>query len=235
LTGLAAVDLADQGFVGPLDLWDHPNYYRSQAITDGFGEDWTILRTYFKPYACCRWLHAALDAWQTLVGQGLSPSEVERVDIFTFNRAINLNNYPDPTSIEQAQFSLPFCLAVVVLDGPQALLPMSADLLGRPHLVAFARKVSLHHDPAIEAEFPVRAGARLVVHTAKGTFSQQVQHPRGDPTNPLSAEELTSKFYRLAGMLAGREKAEAVVKAVLELRNTGVEGLFDALKELKGE
>jgi hypothetical protein len=36
-------------------------------------------------------------------------------------------------------------------------------------------------------------------------------------------------------MLAGREKAEAVVKAVLELRNTGVEGLFDALKELKGE
>ena len=235
LTGLAAVDLAAQGFVGPLDLWDHPNYYRSQAITDGFGEDWTILRTYFKPYACCRWLHAALDAWQTLVGQGLPPGEVERVEVFTFNRAINLNNHPDPASLEQAQFSLPFCLAVVALDGPQALLPMSAELLGRPQLAAFARKVSLHHDPAIEAEFPARAGARLVVHTAKGAFSQQVQHPRGDPANPLSAEELTSKFYRLAGMIAERKKAEAVVKAVLELSKTGVEGLFEALKELKGE
>ncbi|MCU0559415.1 MAG: MmgE/PrpD family protein [Desulfobacterales bacterium] len=235
LTGLAAVDLAAQGFVGPLDLWDHPNYYRSQVITDGFGEDWTILRTYFKPYACCRWLHAALDAWQTLVGQGLSPSEVERVEVFTFNRAINLNNHPDPASLEQSQFSLPFCLAVIALDGPQALLPLSADLLGRPQLAAFARKVSLHHDSAIEAEFPARAGARLVVHTAKGTFSQQVQHPRGDPANPLSAEELTSKFYRLAGMLAERKKAEAVVQAVLELRKTGVEGLFGALKELKGE
>ncbi len=214
LTGLAAVDLAAQGFVGPLDLWDHPNYYRSQVITDGFGEDWTILRTYFKPYACCRWLHAALDAWQTLVGQGLSPSEVERVEVFTFNRAINLNNHPDPASLEQSQFSLPFCLAVIALDGPQALLPLSADLLGRPQLAAFARKVSLHHDSAIEAEFPARAGARLVVHTAKGTFSQQVQHPRGDPAN---------------------QKAEAVVQAVLELRKTGVEGLFGALKELKGE
>ena len=36
-------------------------------------------------------------------------------------------------------------------------------------------------------------------------------------------------------MLAEREKAEAVVQAVLELRKAGVEGLFGALKELKGE
>lgn len=235
LTGLAAVDLAVQGFVGPLDIWDHPGYYRRQAITDGFGEDWTILRTYFKPYACCRWLHAALDAWQALVGQGLVLSEVDRVDVFTFNRAIGLDNHPEPATLEQAQFSLPFCLAVVALEGPQALLPMSADLLGCPELAAFARKVRLHHDPALEAEFPARAGARLVAHTARGAFSKEVQHPRGDPANPLSTGELTNKFHRLAGMRAGREKAEAVVKAVLELQHTGVEGLFAALQELQGE
>jgi 2-methylcitrate dehydratase PrpD len=234
-TGLAAVDLAAQGFVGPLDIWDHPNYYRPQAITEGFGEDWTILRTYFKPYACCRWLHAALDAWQNLVEQGLSPGEVDRMDVFTFNRAINLNNHPDPATLEQAQFSLPFCLAVAALDGPRALLPMSVDLLGRPALTDFARKVSLHPDPVFEAEFPAQAGARLIVHTARGAFSKHVQHPRGDPANPLSAAELTSKFHRLAGMRAEREKAEAVVKAVLELKNTGVDGLFAALKELEGE
>jgi len=112
---------------------------------------------------------------------------------------------------------------------------MSADLLGRPQLADFGRKVRLHHDPGIEAEFPARAGARLVVHTVKGVFSKQVEHPRGDPANPLSAEELTSKFHRLAGLLAGREQAEAVVKAVLGLRNNGAEGLFAALKGLSGE
>ena len=69
----------------------------------------------------------------------------------------------------------------------------------------------------------------------KGSFPNKCSTPRGDPANPFSAEELTSKFYRLAGMLAGCEKAEAVVKAVRELRNTGMEGLFGALKELKGE
>jgi 2-methylcitrate dehydratase PrpD len=234
-TGLAAVDLAAQGFAGPLDIWDHPKAYRPQAITDGFGADWTILRTYFKPYACCRWLHAALDAWQTLVDQGLSPSEVDRVEVFTFNRAIHLNNTPDPGTLEQAQFSLPFCLAVAALAGPAALLPMSADLLGRPLFADFARKVSLHHDPALEAEFPARAGARLVVHTPRGAFAHHVQHPRGDPANPFSADELLSKFRRLAGMRAEREKTEAVVRAVLALRKTGVEDLIAALKELSGE
>jgi 2-methylcitrate dehydratase PrpD len=234
-TGLAAVDLAAQGFAGPLDIWDHPKAYRPQAITDGFGADWTILRTYFKPYACCRWLHAALDAWQTLVDQGLSPSEVDRVEVFTFNRAIHLNNTPDPGTLEQAQFSLPFCLAVAALAGPDALLPMSADLLGRSLVVDFARKVSLHHDPALEAEFPARAGARLVVHTPRGAFAHQVQHPRGDPANPFSPDELISKFRRLSGMREEREKTEAVVRAVLALKNTGVEDLIAALKELPGE
>jgi 2-methylcitrate dehydratase PrpD len=232
-TGLAAVDLATQGFVGPLDIWDHPGYYRSEAITDGFGEDWMILRTYFKPYACCRWLHAALDAWQTLARQGLSPEDVERVEVFTFNRAINLNNSPDPTSLEQAQFSLPFCLAVLSLEGPQALLPMSDDLLGRPWFASFARKVTLHHDSAIEAEFPARAGARLVVHSTKGIFSKQVEHPRGDPANPLSAEELKTKFFALAAMRMERDKAEAVVKAVLELKQSGLGELSSVLKGLE--
>jgi 2-methylcitrate dehydratase PrpD len=234
LTGLAAADLAAQGFVGPLDIWDHPDYYRRQAITGGFGEDWAILGTYFKRYACCRWLHAALDAWQALVGQGLSPGEVDRVDVFTFNRAIHLNNHPDPASLEQAQFSLPFCLAAVAVEGPHVLLPMSVDLLGRSDLAAFARKVRLHPDSAREADFPARAGARLVVETTRGTFCKEVLHPWGDPANPLSPGELTSKFFSLAGMLSERKKAEAVVQAVMGLKSTGSQALFAPLMDFEG-
>lgn len=223
LTGLAAVDLAVQGFAGPLDIWDHPDYYRHEAITEGFGAEWAILGTYFKPYACCRWLHAALDAWRILAGQGLGPGEVERVEVLTFKRAIGLNNRPDPASLEQAQFSLPFCLAVAALKEPEALLPMSADLLGERQLTAFARKVSLHHDAGMEAAFPGRAGTKLVVHTTRGTLSKEVQHRRGDPANPLPDEELTAKFLKLSGALTGREKAQAIVRAVMEREAEGLE------------
>jgi 2-methylcitrate dehydratase PrpD len=231
LTGLAAVDLAAQGFTGPLDIWDHPDYYRGETIVEGFGREWTLLGTYFKPYACCRWLHAALDAWQLLVEKGLSPGEVDRVEVFTFTRAVNLNHHPDPANLEQAQFSLPFCLAVAALEGPQALLPLSADLLGRARLTHFARKVRLNHDPALEAAFPARAGARLVVHTARGAFAQEVQNPRGDPANPLRNDEITSKFFKLAGMLTGPENARAIFNAVHELKHSRADGLWVALEE----
>ncbi len=234
-TGLAAVDLAADGFAGPLDIWDHADYYDPQAILQGFGEDWAIFKTYFKAYACCRWLHAALDAWQDLIGQGLCAGETERVDVFTFQRAVELNNLPDPATLEQAQFSLPFCLAALALKGPHALLPLSADLLGRPELEAFARKVGLHPEPAMEAEFPARAGARLVVRTRKRTFSREVLHPRGDPGNAFSAEDLTAKFHRLAGMRADRTQAEAVLQAVLELKNAGVRELATALQALEDD
>jgi len=157
------------------------------------------------------------------------------VEIFTFNRAIKLNNRPDPNSLEQAQFSLPFCLAAAALMGPEALSPMLTDLLGRSQLADFARKVSLQHDPELEAAFPARAGARLVVHTARGAFIQEVQHPRGDPANPLSGPELTAKFFKLAGMLAGREKAQAILKATMELKHTSVGPLMAALGELDDE
>lgn len=232
LSGLAAVDLAADGFAGPLDIWDHADYYRPQAILQGFGDDWVIFRTYFKAYACCRWLHAALDAWQDLIGQGLCAGDAERVDVFTFQRAVALNNLPDPGTLEQAQFSLPFCLAVLALKGPQALLPLSADLLGRPELVAFARNVRLHLDPEMESGFPARAGSRLVVRTAMRTFSREVLHPRGDPGNPFSPEDLTAKFHRLAGMRAGRTRAEAVLQTVLKLKHAGIKELSAVLQPL---
>jgi 2-methylcitrate dehydratase PrpD len=232
LTGLAAVDLAADGFAGPLDIWDHDDYYRPQAILQGFGDDWSIIRTYFKAYACCRWLHAALDAWQDLIGQGLCAEETQRVDVFTFQRAVDLNNLPDPGTLEQAQFSLPFCLAVLALKGPHALLPLSADLLGRPELEGFARNVHLHPDAAMESEFPACTGARLMVRTASRTFATGVLHPRGDPGNPLSSGGLLAKFHQLAGAHADRPRAEAVVQAVLQLKHAGIEELSAALQEL---
>jgi 2-methylcitrate dehydratase PrpD len=233
LTGLAAVDLAAQGFAGPLDIWDDPRYYRKEEVAEGFGKDWMILRTYFKPYACCRWLHAALDAWQELIEEGLTPGDVERIEVHTFNRAINLNNSPDPTSLEQAQFSLPFCLAAAALNGPQALLPMSADILGRPQLASFARKISLQNDPEMESAFPARAGARVVIHSQKGVFQKTVEHPRGDPANPLSPEELRVKFCTLAAISMGRDRADEIVKAVLSLKGSGLDNLSYALKGTK--
>ena len=61
MTGLWAADLAAGGFTGPLDILDHPDYYDAAKILAGLGEGFAVDAIYFKPYACCRWIHSALD------------------------------------------------------------------------------------------------------------------------------------------------------------------------------
>ena len=70
MTGLTALELARQGLTGPLDILDHPDYFDADAITAGLGAGSALTAVYFKPYACCRWIHAAIDALLELVAGG---------------------------------------------------------------------------------------------------------------------------------------------------------------------
>ena len=67
-----------------------------------------ILRTYFKRYACCRWIHSPVEALlQIMREQDISAEEVKNIYVETFLQAANLNNLADPPSIESLQESVP--------------------------------------------------------------------------------------------------------------------------------
>jgi 2-methylcitrate dehydratase PrpD len=203
MTGLTALELARQGLTGPLDILDHPDYFDAAAITAGLGTGSALTAVYFKPYTCCRWIHAAIDAIIELVGGTLDPGDIRTVDVYTFARALRLNNSADPGTLEGAQYSLPFCLAVAACGGAEALLPLSPEWLHRPEVTKLAARVQLHVDPTMDACFPAEAGARVCLETAAGRVEQTVRHPLGDPNNPMDRIRLTTKFRRLAaGVMA---------------------------------
>ncbi len=215
MTGLTALDLARRGLTGPVDILDHPDYFNANAITAGLGAGSALTAVYFKPYACCRWIHAAIDALLELVtGGGIEPEGIRAVDIYTFERALRLNNYPDPDTLEGAQYSLPFCLAVAACGGAPALLPLLPDWLHRPVVTSLAARMRLHVDPQIESRFPAEAGARVRLETAAGHVEKTVRHALGDPARPLDRSQLTTKFRRLAaGVMAPADQARLLAAA----------------------
>ena len=208
MTGLTALELARRKFTGPLDILDHTDYFDAAAITAGLGTGSALNSVYFKPYACCRWIHSALDAIINLVkGHNLAAADIHTVDVFTFERTLRLNNDADPATLEGAQYSLPFCLAVAVLGGAEALMPLSPDWLQRPDIAALARRVNLHVDSELDARFPAETGARVCLQTAGGILEQAVQHPLGDPANPMDRTRLVDKFEKLtAGVIAAQDQ-----------------------------
>lgn len=231
LTGLTALRLARDGFTGPTDILDHPDFYDAEKILKGLGDSWAVEKTYTKPYACCRWIHSALDAFFDLTARnGLHPSEIHSVRVSTFERAARLTNYPDPDTLESAQYSIPFCLAAAAVEGKAALLPLKPALLARQDLAAFARKVEIRVDPNLDHLFPGKAPARVRIETDRGRFEKEVVDSFGDPENPLGEEALRGKFRDLTRPLLSAEQQEEIMSAVGAVESEGPERLFHLLK-----
>jgi len=232
-TGLTALRLAEQGFSGPADILDHPQYYHPQQIVAELGSRWAIETVYFKPYACCRWIHSALDSLLHLIAtQHLSADQIRRVDVHTFTRAVfGLNNYPNPSSLESAQYSLPFCLALAALKGTQALLPLTTVWLGHEELETFARKITLHADPVFDSLFPAQAAARVVLQTERGVCDHRTDFPFGDPANPMLPDDLIRKFHFLTENILPQQQREELLAAILALPQQNVSQLFSQLHQ----
>lgn len=202
--GLAAVELAAQGFTGPIDFLDEERRYDRAILTADLGRSWLIETTYFKPYGCCRWAHAAIDALVDLMrDERLAADEVKALRVETFAQTLWLNNDLAPPTLEAAQYSVPFCLAATAIHGGKALLPLDDALLADPKVLAFAPRVSLAVASDLDPMFPRSVPARIAVTTERGALSRTVLAPRGEPGNPLSDADLREKFLTIArGRLA---------------------------------
>jgi len=223
LTALCALA---PGFTGPLDILDHPDYYFPEKIVSGLGKTFAIEQIYFKPYSCCRWIHSAIDALCAIMEEhNLDAQEMTGMNVHLFERALRLNNYPDPDSLEGAQYSIPFCLAVAAVAGKNALLPMRPGLLSREEITGLARKIRLFEDAALTDLFPETVPARVIVHTRNDSYTRLVKHPEGDPANPMQWQEIENKLRRLSRPYRDFFDVKKVICAIKNLEN----GTIDAL------
>lgn len=232
LTGIWAAELAACGYTGPLDLLDHPDYYDAGQLRVGLGSCYAVDGVYFKPYACCRWLHCALDALGGLMqANGIRAADIRSIEVHTFQRALRLNNYPDPQSVEAAQYSLPFCAATAAIEGADGLLPLQAALLHRPDIVSLAGRVHLYESPEFERMFPERTAARVVIQTPDNRFEAVCDQPLGDPANPMSRERLSNKFNQLSHRLLSAQRRRDILQALTAMPAQGVEPLLAQLHQ----
>jgi 2-methylcitrate dehydratase PrpD len=95
----------------------------------------------------------------------------------------------------------------------------SFDADARARLAGVRPKIAVALAPAIDAAYPQAWGAEVSVETADGRRLKAVRHDaKGDPENPVSAEELSIKAQALLveGGTAGRD-ADRLVAAILAL------------------
>jgi 2-methylcitrate dehydratase PrpD len=229
-TGMAAVDLAAAGFTGPLDLLDHDAHYDRARLTEGLGERWHMDDIYFKPYSCCRWAHAAIDGLlQIQATERISAQSIRSIKIDTFARALQLNNDLRPLTLEAAQYSIPFCLALAAWRGAEALLPLEEKALHDADVLALAERVSLSVDPKLDRMFPEAVPARIEIETISGRFVRTITAPKGEPSNPMDWSELKAKLSVATRDLVDPHFASQLLAAIDDLESGVISPLLHVL------
>jgi len=214
-TGLAAALMAGHAISGTLTLFDPHMCY---VGLDRLGEEYEILKRYYKPYPACRWAHAPLENFLKIKAeQRLNPDDIARVCVKTSQKASNLDNSKPPT-LEDAQYSIPFVIGAAAVDGECGLQQMTAAKLQNPQILDMAAKVSVIYDPDMDANYPAFIMALVEVETTSGSVFQQTNELiSGDWNQPMSDAMLTEKFLTFAAAAMGEANAVQFQRRVMNL------------------
>ena len=193
-TGIAAVPMAQAGVTGARDLVNHAPFFDADAIlADRPGP--AICETYTKFHAACRHVHAPVEAFHALVRQhGLAPQEIEKVEVAAYSGALRIPNRTTPRNLVDAQYSIPYCIALVALHGAEVLLPMTESALDDPEAEALATRVQVFQHPPCEARFPAETPVIVTVHARGAEFASEITTPSGEADQRPSWDARLTKF-----------------------------------------
>jgi 2-methylcitrate dehydratase PrpD len=189
-----------------------PEQYYIDKITEGLGSTFEILGNYYKPYASCAWTHEPIEAMLTILGrQELVPDDIDSITVRTHKLASELKE-KRPKNELQAKFSIPYTLAVAIMDRKVGIDQFTDTKLKDPKLLKLSSKVDIIDDPDISS------GAILEVSTKNGKkFIERVEHRKGYTTD----EELTEKFLSLASRVMDESKAHQITHVVSKIEEIG--------------
>jgi len=227
--GVTAALLAHRGFTGPVSILDSPGGYLdatstepdTDLIVDGLGEEYEAFNTIFKRHACCGHTHGAIDAVIDLVREhGLDPRDIAEIRVGTYPIAVEVvgGDYA-PGTVDEAKFSLPYCVAVAATLGSAGLDAFTQERIRDPAIRELMTRVRVHAD---EEYADARLGcAKVTIHTETAKLARSVDVPKGYPENPLTREELHAKFRELSAPLLPPERIRKLEKTVDSLEKLG--------------
>ena len=224
--GVVSAQLAGRGFTGPTTVLEAPHGYfhaftgddyKVERLMGELGSRWNMLRTYNKPYPCCRHVHGAIDAALSLRARhGLRHEEIESVRVETFAIAAS-HDSKHIENLLDAQMSLPYSVAAALVHGEVGMGQFEEDAREDPALERLVRGFEVVTDNGFTQSYPRDRAARVTIRTGGGEYTEEVLQPYGEPDNPMSDEDLEAKFRRLATPILGKARCDEIVTSTWDL------------------
>jgi 2-methylcitrate dehydratase len=238
-----AAFLAARGITGPREVFEGNKGFMD-AIAGPFEIDWqkedleAVTHTILKRFNAEIHSQSAIEALLELRDEhGIAAGDVERIELDTFQVAYDIIGGGEEGdkhrvgSKEEADHSLPYLLAVALLDGqvlPEQYLP---ERIVAADVQELMRRVEVRPDADLTERFPQQHSARLRLRLRDGNVVEREQHDyEGFHSRPMSWETVVAKFDRLSAPFADERLREQVVDAVGRLEQIDIRELSEPLE-----
>lgn len=217
ITGPAEVFEGNKGFMatiaGPFDIsWEHEDLERVRS-------------TFLKRFNAEIHSQSAIEGLLELrAAHVIDSAEVEAIELDTFQVAYDIiggGEEGGKTLIrtkEEADHSLPYLLAIALLDGQVMPEQFTHERIIRSDVQNLLQRVQVRPAADLSARFPTEHACRLHLRLAGGaTLSVEKSDYEGFLTRPMSWERARQKFERLANAHVDTATTATLIEAVSSL------------------
>lgn len=242
--GVTSVLLAAKGYFadpdgidgdyGFLSAFHGKGNYTLEQVREGLGSHWSIVDPGLtvKRYPCCGGNLRALDAARALIEEHrIAFDDVVKLEVDVHPDLLNTVRFHKPTEGFRGKFSLDYVLAAMLLDARVDLDSFSDAYCNAPRMRASLDKVQINRHPEWPDDAASRRRAPVTITMKDGRkLTRTVDKVRGSPGNPMTRDELLSKYQGCAARVLTAARLERSIVALENLEKVAtVAELMDTL------
>ncbi len=238
--------LAQRGITGPREVFEGEKGFMD-AVAGCFELDWdaedleAVTRTILKKYNAEIHSQSAIDAMLALRNRTpIAAGEVARIELAIFDVAYHIiggGEEGDKAIVhtkEAADHSLPYLLAVALIDGEVAPAQYLPDRIARDDVQQLLRRVVVRPDDRLSRRFPAEMPCRLTIELRNGkTLTTEAADYPGFLTRGRTWDETRRKFDRLAAPYTTSALRDRIAAAVANLEQGRARDLTELLAAVR--
>jgi len=251
--GVFAALLAGRGMTGPSPIFEGDKGFEKLVsgplpIAGPFGQDppvshvpadeFMITKTSIKCWPVEYHAQSVVEAALALRQKIQDVADIESVLVESHDAAVDIiGSEPEkwhPASRETADHSLPYIVAAALADGEITHRQFDPERFADATLLELVRRVEVRRHRELSDLYPHAVGNIVTVRLRSGqTLARRVDHACGNVHNPMSDEQVETKFHTQADPVLGRERAEALLGWCWGLEGVASLDAFTELMEVR--
>jgi 2-methylcitrate dehydratase PrpD len=241
MQGVMLALLVLKGANGPKGILEYPTGFCHalseepdiEKIVEGLGKPYEITANSLKAYPTILISHSSIQAILAMIEEhDIETSQIVKVRLTVSSTAKGQGQNYDPETPLAARLSIPFSVALALIDKEVSLKQFTRERLEDPQIKEMMARIEIEEDPSLNAKYPETLASIAVLETkTKGTLKNQVIYPKGNMKNPMTKDDVVAKYRALCAGAMDRNKSEQILQRLLDLDQTDdLQELFDLLR-----